>query len=137
MPIFSSTEEAEALMHKFFEQVTSDPDLRPKFVGAGTAFRALYSDPAAALVIDGRTDPPTVLTGQAAHHASVDVELAMSADDGHKFWLGNLNIPMAIARRKVKINGPTGKMLKLLPALQPAFSMYREFLIAEGHSDKL
>lgn len=137
MPIFSSTEEAEALMHKFFDQVTSDPDLRPKFVGAGTAFRTLYSDPAAALVIDGRTDPPTVLTGQAANDATVDVELTMSADDGHKFWLGNLNIPMAIARRKVKINGPTGKMLKLLPALQPAFGMYREFLIAEGHSDKL
>lgn len=137
MPIFSSTEEAEALMHKFFEQVTSDPVLRPKFVGPETTLRTLYSDPAATLVIDGRTDPLTVLTGQAAHDASVDVELAMSADDGHKFRLGNLNIPMAIARRKVKINGPTGKMLKLLPALQAAFGMYREFLVAEGHSAKL
>lgn len=137
MPVFSSTDEAETLMHKFFDQVTSDADLRPKFVGANTAFRTLYTDPDATLVIDARTDPPTVLIGKAARDADVDVELVMSSDDGHKFWLGNLNIPMAIARRKVKINGPTGKMLKLLPALQPAFGMYRDFLVAEGHSDKI
>lgn len=137
MPVFNSSDEEEAILQKFFEQITVHPELRPKFVGADTAFRAIYSDPEAALVIDARTDPPMVKTGDAARASDVEVELVMSSDDGHKFWQGNLNIPMAIARRKVKINGPTAKMLKLLPAMQPAFSMYRDFLVAEGHSDKI
>ena len=61
----------------------------------------------------------------------------MSSDDGHKFWLGELNIPMAMARRKVKVEGPVGKLLKLLPAMQPAFAMYRTFLTERGHESKL
>lgn len=137
MTVFNSTEEEEQILRKFFEQVTVHPDLRAKFVGADTAFRASYSDPEAALVIDTRSDPPVVKTGESARAADVEVELVMSSDDGHKFWLGNLNIPMAIARRKVKINGPAPKLLKLLPAMQPAFAMYRDFLVVEGHSDKL
>ena len=44
---------------------------------------------------------------------------------------------MAIARRKVKIEGSVGTLLKLLPALQPAFGMYRDFLMQQGMSDKL
>jgi hypothetical protein len=56
----------------------------------------------------------------------------MSADDGHRFWLGELNIPMAMARKKIRIQGPVGVLLKLLPALQPAFGMYRDFLTERG-----
>jgi hypothetical protein len=135
MAVFSSTEEEEKLLEKFFGQVTVHPDLRPKFVGANTAFRAIYTDPDAALVVDTRTDPPVVKTGGQARAADIEVELLMSSDDGHKFWLGNLNIPMAVARRKVKINGPAPKLLKLLPAMQPAFAMYRDFLKSEGYAD--
>ena len=135
MTVFSSTEEEEQLLEKFFGQVTTHPELRPKFVGANTAFRAIYTDPDAALVVDARTDPPVVKTGAEARAADIEVELVMSSDDGHTFWLGNLNIPMAIARRKVKINGPAPKLLKLLPAMQPAFAMYHDFLKSEGYAD--
>ena len=54
--VFSSTEEEEWLLEKFFGQVTVHPDLRPKFVGANTAFHAVYTDPDAALVVDTRSD---------------------------------------------------------------------------------
>jgi len=67
----------------------------------------------------------------------VEVEMFMSTDDGHRFWLGELNIPMALARRKVRVDGPIGTLLKLLPALQPAFAMYRTFLKEQGMEDKL
>jgi len=63
--------------------------------------------------------------------------MSMSADDGHKFWLGELNIPMAMARGKVKVGGPVGKLLRLLPAMQPAFTIYRTFLQERGQESKL
>lgn len=137
MPVFSSAEEAEKVYAAFFEHITLHPDLRGKFVEAGSAFRANYSDPDSAVAIDASSDPPVVRVGDEARAAPVDVELFMSADDGHKFWLGDLNIPMAMARRKVKIEGSVGTLLGLLPAMRPAFGMYREFLISQGMADKL
>ncbi len=137
MPVFSSSGEAEKLYGAFFEHITMDPDLRGKFVEGGSAFRANYTDPDSAFSIDASVDPPVVKVGDEARAATVDVQLFMSADDGHKFWLGDLNIPMAIARRKVKIEGSVGTLLKLLPALQPAFGMYRDFPMQQGMSDKL
>ena len=137
MPVFSSTDEAEKIFGEFFEHVTTDPGLRPKFVGANTSFRANYTDPAATLTLDATVDPPVVLVGEAAKAAAVEVEMVMSSDDGHKFWLGELNIPMAMARRKVTVQGPVGKLLKLLPAMQPAFAMYRTFLKEQGQESKL
>lgn len=137
MPVFSSADEAERVYGAFFEHITLHPELRGKFVEAGSAFRANYSDPDSAVSIDASVDPPVVRTGDSARAARVDVQLFMSADDGHRFWLGDLNIPMAMARRKVRIEGSVGTLLKLLPAMQPAFGMYKDFLIAGGMSDKL
>jgi hypothetical protein len=137
VPVFSSADEAEQVYGAFFEHITLHPELRGKFVEAGSTFRANYSEPDSAVSIDASVDPPVVRTGDDARAAPVDVQLFMSADDGHKFWLGDLNIPMAMARRKVRIEGSVGTLLKLLPAMQPAFGMYKDFLIARGMSDKL
>jgi putative sterol carrier protein len=137
VPVFSSAEEAEKVYAAFFEHITMHPELRPKFVEAGSAFRANYTDPDSAVSIDASSNPPVVKVGDAARAARVDVQLFMSADDGHKFWLGDLNIPMAMARRKVRIEGSVGTLLGLLPAVRPAFAMYREFLVGQGMADKL
>lgn len=137
MPVFESAEEAEKVYLAFFEHITTHPDLRPKFVEAGSSFRANYTDPESAVSIDAGVDPPEVKVGEAARAAEVDVQLFMTADDGHKFWMGDLNIPMAMARRKVKIEGSVGTLLKLLPAMQPAFGMYKGFLVELGMADKL
>lgn len=137
MPVFSSAEEAEKVYGAFFEHITLHPELRAKFVEAAASFRVNHTEPDSAISIDASQDPPVVKAGDAARAEAVDVALFMSADDGHKFWLGDLNIPMAMARRKVKIEGSVGTLLKLLPAMQPAFGMYRDFLIGQGMADKL
>ncbi len=108
VPVFESAEEAEKVYLAFFEHITQHPELRPKFVEAGSSFRANYTDPDSAVSIDAGVDPPTVLVGDAARAAQVDVQLFMTADDGHQFWMGDLNIPMAMARRKVQDRGLGG-----------------------------
>lgn len=137
MAVFSSPEEAEKIFASFFEHITLDPRLRPKFVEAATSFRALYTDPECSVSLVTTVDPPRIAHGQAARDEDVEVEMRMSADDGHKFWMGELNIPIALARRKVKVEGPVTKLLKLLPAMQPAFGMYKDFLRDNGYADKL
>lgn len=137
MPVFSSAAEVEKVHGSFFEHITTHPELRPKFVEAAASFRVNYTEPDAAVSIDASVDPPVVLTGDASRAKEVDVQLFMSGDDGHKFWLGELNIPMAMARRKVKIEGSVGTLLKMLPAMQPAFGMYKAFVADQGLTETL
>jgi hypothetical protein len=113
--VFSSQQEAEEVFGAFMDYVTSDPDLRPKFVAAATSFRANYTDPDCFVSLVTTVDPPVVKRGDAARAEDVEVDN-----------------PMSLARKKVRVDGQIGKLLKLLPALQPAFAMYRTFLKEQG-----
>jgi putative sterol carrier protein len=63
------------------------------------------------------------------------MELRMAADDGHRFWLGKLNMTAAMARGRVRVKGSVPKMLKLMPLAKPLRSRYEKILADEGRSD--
>jgi len=81
-------------------------------------------------------DPPRVVADP-PDDATAEINLKMSADDAHRFWQGKLNMTVALAKKQVQVAGPMAKMMKLLPALRPAFPRYVEFLQANGHADKV
>ncbi|KXF55782.1 hypothetical protein AXA44_36740 [Rhodococcus sp. SC4] len=136
MAVFESSEQLYGVITPFMEQVTTDAELQPKFVAGNTSFKVKYTDPDALFLLDCTVDPPVIYTDEEAEKRDAEVALVMSADDGHKFWLGQLNIPMALARRKVKVDGPVGKLLGLLPAITPAFGKYRPYAAEKGLPSK-
>ena len=133
MPVFHTSAELLDFVTPFLEQIVADPDLRPKFVAGDTSFKVHYTGPDALFLLDCTVDPPVVYTGDRADARESELTLSMSADDGHKFWLGDLNVPLALARTKVKVEGPVGKLLKLLPAITPAFGQYQTYSAAKGY----
>ena len=60
-----------------------------------------------------------------------DITLVMSADIANRFWRGEYNMTVGMAKGEVKAKGPVNKILKLIPVAKPLFPMYRE-LVAEG-----
>ena len=76
-------------------------------------------------------DPP-VMTMNPDPATPTEITLEMAADDGHKFWLGELNMALALAKNRVKVSGPISKIMKLLPAMRPAFPKYKVFLEERG-----
>ena len=56
----------------------------------------------------------------------------MKADVAHEFWMGKVNVPMAIMSGKIVSKGPTPKALALLPAIKPAYAMYPQVLQEVG-----
>ena len=46
----------------------------------------------------------------------------MEADTAHRFWLGRVNVTVALARGQIKAKGPVAKILKLVPADQAGLS---------------
>jgi len=61
--------------------------------------------------------------------------MTMKADVAHRFWLGRVNLLTAITRRQIVAKGPIPKILKLLPAIQPAYQKYAEYLHEIGRPD--
>ncbi len=132
MSAFSSSDELYQVMVPFYEGLTTHSEVGPKFAKANTSFRLVHHDPEATFVMDATQNPAVLTYGEAAQSGEVAVELTMSADDGHKFWLGKLNLPVALARRKVKVKGNVASLLGILPALQPAYAHYRAHLESLG-----
>jgi hypothetical protein len=128
---FQSAEEFYSVFGTFLTDMMQDPELGPKFAGVGKAVLMRFSSPDASILLDCTTDPPQVTTDPPAG-VEGDVALSMKADDGHKFWLGQYNITLGLAKRSVKVSGNIGAMLGLLPALQPAFARYEAYLKETG-----
>ena len=54
----------------------------------------------------------------------------MEADTAHRFWLGKVNVTVALARGQMKAKGPVAKILKLVPLVKPVFPRYKAQLEA-------
>ena len=57
-----------------------------------------------------------------------EVTMSMDADTAHRFWLGGVNVTVALARGQMRANGPVAKMLKLVPLTKPVFPRYKALL---------
>jgi hypothetical protein len=136
LPTFQTSEEVAEIIGRFLQEIMLDPDLGPKFAAADAKVLITYTKPDLRLLLDCTANPPTVDIDP-TDIGEAEFKLNMSADDGHKFWLGKLNVPMALAKRQVKVDGPLTKMMGLLPAIQPAHARYEAFLQANGHEDRV
>ena len=133
MPVFATSEDLYAVVVPFLEEVTTGP-LRHRFAAIGTTLKVTYTDPRATFWLDNSVDPPRTLTAESIPTTPADVELTMTADDGHRLWLGELNAAKALASRRIQVTGPLMKLLTLLPVLKPAFAEYRAYLERTGHT---
>ena len=61
-----------------------------------------------------------------------EVVMTMEADTAHRFWLGKVNVTVALARGQMKAKGPVAKILKLVPLVKPVFPRYRAQLEEDG-----
>jgi putative sterol carrier protein len=132
---YQDANELYQYMGKMFEIAVNDPRFVQATKDGDLVVRLNYTDPDSTLLVDfpGRT----VSFGLEAAAAAATVDLRMSADDGHKFWLGKLNFTLALAQRKVKMEGSATKALKLLPLTKPLFASYEQLLRDAGREDLL
>ena len=61
--------------------------------------------------------------------------MSMAADTAHRFFLGHVNVTVALARGEIRARGPVAKILKLVPLVKPFFPRYEALLEAQGRTD--
>lgn len=135
MPIFNDKDEVDRYLGGIFDRAVIDPELAPKLKAAGVQVGMNYTDPDSRMVIDFST--LTVYRESDENAVEPGIEMYMKSDDAHKFWLGRLNLPLAIARKQVRVKGPVAQLLKFMPLAAPLYVTYEEILKADGRDDLL
>lgn len=136
MPYFNTADEVYAYIGKLFEDLADDPELAPKFQKANTVVQYRYREPESQITVkliegeDGKVDCGTTTM-------EPEVVMTMDADTAHRFWLGQVNVTVALARGQMKAKGPVAKILKLVPLVKPVFPRYRRLLEDAGREDLL
>ena len=136
MPVFKDDQEVYQYIGRLFQELTDDPELSPKFRRADTIVQYRYSNPDSQITVkmkegeDGQVD-----FGESA--LDPEIVMTMEADTAHKFWLGNVNVTMALAKGQMKAKGPVAKILKLVPLVKPVFPRYKAMLEEENREDLL
>ena len=136
MPLFSDPQDVYDTLGRLIVEIVADEELGPKFRKAETIVRYEYSDPDSAITVrlqDGT--PSDVDFGDS--EMEPEVTMRMAADTAHRFWLGQVNVTVALARGEIKAEGPVAKILSLVPLAKPVFPRYKAQLEAQGRSDLL
>ena len=134
MPYFKDAQEVYDTIGKLFADLAHDDELAPKFQQANTIVQYDYRDPDSKITVRMKQgEPPDVDFGET--EMEPDVVMSMEADTAHRFWLGQVNVTVALARGQIKAKGPVAKILKLVPLAKPAFPRYKAQLEAQGRED--
>ena len=136
MPPFRSQEELEELLSELWRRILDNEDIVRAVADLPLVAKFRYTDFPTALFIDIASQPPA-FHWNPDPEPKADVEMILSSETAHRFWLEDLNVPLAIARRKIIPKGSVQKALKLIPALKPAFALYPEVLADTGRTDLL
>jgi putative sterol carrier protein len=133
---FKDADEVYDTIGRLFVEIANDDELAPKFRKANTIVRYEYSDPDSAITVRLQEGQPgDVDFGDS--DMEPEVTMSMDADTAHKFWLGEVNVTVALARGQIKAQGPVAKILKLVPLTKPIFPRYKAQLEEQGRSDLL
>jgi putative sterol carrier protein len=133
---FKDADEVYRYIGKLFEDLAEDDELAPKFRRANTIVQYRYREPESVITVkliegeDGQVD-----LGET--DLEPEVVMSMEADTAHKFWLGKVNVTVALARGQMKAKGPVAKILKLVPLVKPVFPRYRAMLEEADRKDLL
>ena len=134
MAVFKDDQEVYQYIVKLFQELAGDDELGPRFRKADTIVQYQYSNPDSQITVkmkdgqDGQVDLGST-------DLQPEIVMVMEADTAHKFWLGKVNVTMALARGQMKAKGPVAKILKLVPLTKPIFPRYKQMLEAEGRQD--
>lgn len=133
MPVFQSPEQLQEVIGGFFKELTEKDTIAQKLLDSKIVIRFNYSDPDLSVIADCTGDKVALAFND--KNATVEVDMWMKADVAHEFWHGKLNLMMALTRKQMTAKGPIPKIMKLLPAIQPAYAMYPMYLERIGHSN--
>jgi len=134
MTAFRSAKEFREVMDRVFALMDEDPDMGPRLRDADVPQRFEFDD--VDLVVNVRAAKPgedANLVWEWSDDVTWDsqVRMSMSSETANRYFQGKENVPMALARRRIKAGGDVKAALALMPITKPIFGHYRELVERE------
>jgi hypothetical protein len=118
-------------MDELFTTMSEDPEMGPALRDADVPQRFEFDDLDLVMNIRARTGHER----KNLHWEWTDevdwearVKMKMSSEVANRYFQGKENIPLAIARRRIKTGGDIKASLALIPITKPVYSRYRAML---------
>ena len=133
MGAYRSIEEFREVTDRTFGLLRDDPQMGPALRDADAPQRFEFTDlELVANIRAGREgEPHLVWEWTDDVDWAAKTEIAMTSEVANRYFQGKLNVPIALARRRVKIGGDLKLALTLVPITQPLGPRYREMLAAD------
>ena len=131
---FTSEKEFRTVIDQVFSMMDEDPDMGPKLRDADVPQRFEFSDFDIVVNIRAARDGED---GNLHWEWSDDVDwdskvqMTMSSEVANRYFQGKENVPMAVARRRIKTGGDLKAALALIPITKPIYKQYRDYLKRE------
>lgn len=136
MGVFKDESEVYQYVGRIFQMSLEDPDLGPKLRTVGSVLKLNQTDPESTIVIDfGEGVVQLGGHGNPKVTRPIDAELDMKADVAHRFWLGKVNVALAMAKGQIHNKGKVSAVMKIVPHTKPLFATYDKILREAGRDD--
>ncbi|OGQ08078.1 MAG: hypothetical protein A3G32_07985 [Deltaproteobacteria bacterium RIFCSPLOWO2_12_FULL_40_28] len=130
MSFFKDSDELKKILGGFFNVLATDPAIGPKLLNSKLILKFIYREPDASITVD-LSGASVVITFDDQIKKPI-VEMNMKGDTAHRFWKGEVNLVIALARREITARGPIPQILKLLPLIKSAYGLYPQYLKAQS-----
>jgi hypothetical protein len=133
-PQFQSPAEFREVMDRIFSMMDEDPEMGPRLRDADVPQRFEFGD------VDMVVNIRACADGEDGnlHWEWTDdvaweprVKMSMSSEVANKYFQGKENVPIAIARRRIKTSGDVKAALSLIPITKPIYERYRAVVASE------
>ena len=131
---FESARELREVIDEVFSMMDRDTDMGPKLRDADTPQRFEFTDFDAVVNIRAaRPDEDGNLHWEWSDDVDWEpkVKMEMSSEVANRYFQGKENVPMAVARRRIKTSGDLKAALALIPITKPIYSQYRDYVERE------
>jgi hypothetical protein len=131
---FDSARELREVIDEVFRMMDADPGMGPKLRDADCPQRFEFDD--YDLVVNIRAARAGE-DGNLHWEWSDDVDwkpkvqMTMSSEVANRYFQGKENVPMAVARRRIKPGGDLKAALALIPITKPIYEQYRAYVERE------
>ena len=141
MSYFKDSNECDQILGGFFRKMSEGVaskdevllEIQRKMAEMGLIVKFVWRDPQLSLTLDFTQDPFRVYANDETINPTATFTL--TADNGHKFWHGQINLAKALTTKTIVARGPIPKILKLLPVIKPLYTRYPMYLKDIGRAD--
>ena len=122
MSVFETAEELYVCIGGLFERMKSQTQVQRELTSLKLTVRFTYTEPEASITLTAHNGEGAIHYGECSEKP--DVELAMTGDVAHHFWMGEINVMGAITKRQIVPTGSLSKIMALTPLIKAGIKIY-------------